>query len=71
MFTPKFFKTVPAGEFAGQEKYWPWFWMIVPAFVLVTPLSFLLCMVFDRKNFAQDMKNLKNRLIKKEPLTAK
>jgi len=71
LFTPDFFKTVPVGEFAGQEKYWPWFWIIVPVFVLVTPLSFLLCMVFDRKNFAQDMKNLKNRIIKKEPLTVK
>ena len=59
LFTPDFFKTVPVGEFAGQAKYWPWFWIIVPVFVLVTPLSFLLCMVFDRKNFAQDMKNLK------------
>ena len=71
LFTPDFFKTVPVGEFAGQAKYWPWFWIIVPVFVLVTPLSFLLCMVFDRKNFAQDMKNLKNRIIKKERLTAK
>jgi len=71
LFTPDFFKTVPVGEFAGQAKYWPWFWIIVPVFVLVTPLSFLLCMVFDRKNFAQDMKNLKNRIIKKEPLTVK
>ena len=71
LFTPKLFRTVPVGQYVGQVKYWPWFWMIVPAFVLVTPLSFLLCMVFDRKNFAQDMKNLKNRLIKKEPLTAK
>ena len=31
LFCPKFFKTVPVGQFAGQMKYWPWFWMIFPA----------------------------------------
>ena len=67
LFTPKFFRTVPVGEFAGQTKYWPWFWMIVPVFVLVTPLSFLLSMVFDGKNFAKDMKKLKDRFSKKTP----
>ena len=65
IFTPKFFKTVPAGEFAGQEKYWPWFWMIVPVFVLLLPLSFGLSMIFDRKNFARDLRKLKQK-IKKE-----
>ena len=65
LFTPKFFRAVPVGEFAGQVKYWPWFWMIVPAYVLVTPLSFLIAMVFDHKSFAADMKKLKNRITKK------
>ena len=55
MFCPDFFKTIPVGEFAGQIKYWPWFWMIFPVFILVTPLSFGLCMVFDRKVFAADL----------------
>ena len=64
-FTPKIFRIVPVGQYAGQVKYWPWFWMIVPAFVLVTPLSFLLCMIFDGKNFVKDVKSLKNRLFKK------
>jgi uncharacterized membrane protein YwaF len=59
LFTPEIFRTVPVGQFAGQQKYWPWFWMIVPVFVLVTPLSFLLCMIFDHKNFVNDVKNLK------------
>ena len=65
LFTPKFFRTVPVGEFAGQVKYWPWFWMIVPAYVLVTPLAFLVAMVFDHKNFAADMKKIKNRITRK------
>ena len=56
-FCPGFFKTIPVGKFAGQAKYWPWFWLIVPVFVLVLPLSFLLCMIFDHKNFGTDVKN--------------
>ena len=58
IFTPKFFKTVPVGEFAGQEKYWPWFWLIVPIYLLVPVLSFLFAMIFDHKNFKNDMKTL-------------
>ena len=58
LFTPKFFRTVPAGEFAGQTKYWPWFWLIVPVYLLVTPLSFLLAMIFDHKSFVTDIKKL-------------
>lgn len=69
IFTPEIFKTVPVGQYAGQEKYWPWFWIIVPVFLLVTPLSFLLCMIFDGKNFANDIKTQKRFIVKK--LTAK
>ena len=69
IFTPKLFRTVPIGEFAGQTKYWPWFWMIVPVFVLVTPLAFLLSMIFDRKSLVQDVNALKNRFAKKTPVT--
>ncbi len=58
LFTPELFKTVPVGQFAGQAKYWPWFWMIVPAYVLVTPLSFGLSMIFDAKAFAADIRRL-------------
>ena len=56
VFCPDVFKTVPVGPYAGQEKYWPWFWMICPAFILITPLAFGLCMIFDYKNFKADMK---------------
>ena len=59
IFTPSFFKTVPVGEFAGQVKYWPWFWMIFPVFILVTPLSFGLSMIFDHKSLKADVKKLK------------
>ncbi len=65
MFTPDFFKTVPVGEFAGQIKYWPWFWLIVPCYLIVTPLGFLLTVGFDRKAFVSDVKSLWSRITKK------
>ena len=57
-FCPGFFKKIPVGGYAGQEKYWPWFWLIFPVFILVVPLSFGLCMIFDHKAFSADMKVL-------------
>ena len=62
LFTPEIFRTVPVGEFAGQTKYWPWFWLIVPVYLLVTPLSVLLALVFDHKSLVSDIKALKKRL---------
>ncbi len=57
-FCPDCFKYVPVGEYAGQVKYWPWFWLICPVFILVTPMAFGLCMIFDHKNFKQDLRYL-------------
>ena len=64
LFTPKLFKTVPVGEFAGQLKYWPWFWLIVPVYLLVTPLSFLLSLIFDGKSLKADIRSLLSKRIK-------
>ncbi len=72
-FCPPFFKTVPVGEFAGQTKYWPWFWMIVPVYILVPILSFLVSLVFDGKSFAKDAKMaflwMKGKITKKKDTT--
>lgn len=62
LFCPNFFKTVPVGEFAGQIKYWPWFWMIFPAFILVTPLAFGISMIFDAKTLVSDLRILHARI---------
>ena len=61
IFTPECFKTLPVscsgyGQEVGSLKYWPWFWMICPAFVMVTPIAFLICMIFDHKKFGNDVK---------------
>ena len=66
LFTPTFFKTVPVGEFAGQVKYWPWFWLIVPVYLLVTPLSVALALVFDHKSLTADIKVLRRKLQNKK-----
>lgn len=62
IFTPEFFRTVPVGEFEGQQKYWPWFWLIVPVYLIVPILSFLLSLIFDHKAFASDCKILKAKI---------
>ena len=72
IFTPSFFKTVPIGEFVGQVKYWPWFWMLVPAYVLVTPLSFGLSMIFDASSLKRDLRALRAKVFPKTcPTTEK
>lgn len=62
LFTPEVFRTVPVGQYAGQQKYWPWFWLIVPVYLLVTPMAFLIAMVFDHRSFLGDMKLLKKKV---------
>ena len=69
---PAFFKTIPVGAHAGEPKYWPWFWLVVPCFLLVTPICFLISMIFDRKTFIEDLKALKARAVAfKKRLTEK
>lgn len=54
-FCPDVFKTIPVGQFAGQEKYWPWVWLIVPAYLLLTPIAFLISLIFDSQTFKKDL----------------
>ena len=44
--TPDFMKTVPFGEFAGQEKYWPFFYILPACFVYFWVVPFLICIPF-------------------------
>ena len=75
IFCPKFFKYMPVAfsnsNFeVGELKYWPWFWLIFPVFIIVTPLAFGLSMIFDYKNFKNDLIELK-RLVKSGELKRK
>ena len=67
--TPNFMKTVPFGAYAGQEKYWPFFWMIpgIIFYFLLIPL--IICLIFDFKNTKNTILTLLKRLkLKKKTL---
>ncbi len=59
---PDFFKTIPVGAHKGEEKYWPWFWLIVPCFVILIPVCFLISLIFDFEHFKKDAKALKHKV---------
>ena len=59
---PNIFKTIPVGPHQGEAKYWPWFWLIVPCFVILLPVCFLMAMIFDFECFKKDLRGLKNKL---------
>ncbi len=59
---PEFFSKIPVGQYAGQTKYWPWFWLIFPAYIILIPVCFLICLIFDFKHFKDDMVSLKNKI---------
>jgi len=69
LFTPKIFRTVPVGEFAGYTKYWPWFWLITPVYLLVTPLSVLIALVFDHASLAADVQAIRENGRKKNAIS--
>jgi hypothetical protein len=67
IFCPSWFKTLPVScegysLAEGAVKYWPWFWMIFPVVIIVTPLAFGLCMIFDGKRFGRDVAWFKKHL---------
>ena len=62
IFCPDIFKTLPAGQNVGEEKYWPWFWLIVPCYVVLTPLCLGISMIWDSKNFKNDLIKIFNNI---------
>ena len=59
---PEFFKTIPVGPHRGEAKYWPWFWLIVPCFVILIPVCFLISLIFDFENVKKDAQLLKRKI---------
>lgn len=47
--TPSFMKTVPVGPYAGQEKYWPFFWMLPGVILYFTLVPLIICLIFNFK----------------------
>lgn len=60
---PKIFKTIPVGQFVGQVKYWPWFWLIFPAHIVLIPLCFAISLIFDFAHLKEDLILLKGKLV--------
>lgn len=55
--TPEFMKVVPFGEYAGQTKYWPFFWMVPGVFLYFLLEALLLCFIFEFKNTVNTFKS--------------
>lgn len=61
-FTPNFMMRIPYGEFAGEKKYWPILWAIVPSFIFIGGLSFILAIYFEKDHMLEDLVKIKNWL---------
>ena len=46
----------------GEAKFWPWFWLICPAYILLIPICFLISLIFDFKSFKTDVTHLYNKI---------
>ena len=68
--TPSFMKTVPAGPYAGQEKYWPFFWMVPGIIVYFLLVPLIICWIFDfqqtKNTFARFFKLFKRNKQKED-----
>ena len=53
--TPKLFTTVPVGINAGNAFYWPIIWLVIPSFIYVSIVSFLLSLPFEFGNVKKDL----------------
>ena len=64
--TPDFMKVVPFGEFAGQTKYWPFFWMVPGVIFYFILVPFIMCFIFDfastKQFFINAYNSIKNKL---------
>lgn len=59
--TPNFMKTVPFGSYAGQEKYWPFFYLLPGAIIYFTLLPLLICLPWEFKHIKNDFILLKQK----------
>ena len=60
--TPDFMKTIPWGEFAGQPKYWPFFWMLPGVIVYFLLIPVILCFILDFKNTVNSFKDIFSKI---------
>ena len=60
--TPDFMKVVPFGPYAGQEKYWPFFWMLPGVIVYFLLIPVTLCFILDFKNTVNSFKDIFSKI---------
>lgn len=60
--TPEFMKTIPFGEYAGQAKYWPFFYLVPGCFVYFWLLPLLLCLPWEFSHIKQDFVTVKEKV---------
>ncbi len=60
--TPNFMKTIPFGEFAGQPKYWPFFWMLPGIAFYFILVPFIILLIFDFKTTKSSFIKLFNKI---------
>lgn len=65
--TPSFMKVIPAGAHAGQEKYWPFFWMMPGIIFYFILIPLILCFIFDFKDTKNTFANLFKLIKIKKP----
>lgn len=57
--TPNFMKVIPQGPYAGETKYWPFFYLVPGCFVYFLILPLLLCLPWELKHVKEDFAYLK------------
>lgn len=57
--TPNFMKTIPWGEYAGQVKYWPFFYLVPGVLFYFWVLPLLICLPWELKHIKEDIKKIK------------
>lgn len=64
--TPDFMKTIPFGEYAGEAKYWPFFYLLPGCFIYFIVIPFLLALIWERKHMKEDFARLKSKFKRKQ-----
>ena len=60
--TPDFMKVIPCGPYAGQEKYWPFFWMLPGVIIYFLLIPLILCFILDFKTTVSTFKELFSKI---------
>lgn len=66
IFTPEFMTTIPWGEFAGEPKYWPFFYLLPAVFIYFITLPFFMCLPWQFKKIKADLIALKRKIFYKK-----